>query len=63
MADLQLEFPCAGHELRANRFKEEFFEHHEIVINGSALFDRMDFGQWLEANRKNRDPKTVGTDG
>jgi predicted acetyltransferase len=35
---------------------------HEPVINGSALFDRMEFREWLGANRRNRDPGTVGKD-
>lgn len=54
MAEIVLELPTADHESRANQFKEEFFLHNEPVINGSALFDQMDYKKWLEYTTKNR---------
>jgi len=59
MAEIVLELPTADHESRANQFKEEFFLHNEPVINGSALFDQMDYKEWLEYTTKNRNPDIV----
>lgn len=39
--------PRAEHQKEAEAFKEEFFAHGETVINGSALFDQMDYEAWL----------------
>ncbi|UWG96468.1 GNAT family N-acetyltransferase [Dehalobacter sp. DCM] len=46
-------------EERANQFKEEFVRNNEPVINGSALFDQMEYQEWLDYNRNNRNPATV----
>jgi len=62
MEELILELPGEAHEKRANRWKEEFFTHNEMVINGSALFDHMNYKEWLTFTRRNRNPETV-TDG
>ncbi|MPL99625.1 hypothetical protein SDC9_45843 [bioreactor metagenome] len=59
MDELILELPEEKHEIKANGWKEEFFTHNEMVINGSALFDHMDFKDWLAFTRKNRNPETV----
>jgi predicted acetyltransferase len=60
--DIILELPTLQHELMANQFKEEFFENNEPIINGSALFDKMDFCEWLENTKRNRNPETVRKD-
>lgn len=57
--EIILELPGREHEERANQFKGEFFMNNEPVINGSALFDQMAYQEWLEFNRKNRNPETV----
>ena len=57
MEEVVLEFPSDDHEDRANLYKEEFFLHNEPVINGSALFDRMDYKQWLDMTQKIIIPK------
>jgi len=60
--DIALEYPGLNHEDRANRFKAEFLLHYEPVINGSALFDRMNYREWLDHTTKNRSPETVSKD-
>jgi predicted acetyltransferase len=60
--EIVLEFPSVDHEDRANRYKEEFLLHNELVINGSALFDQMDYKEWLDVTRKNHNPKTIRKD-
>jgi len=62
MPEIALELPRADHEQRANEFKQEFLLHQEPVINGSALLDRMDYGEWLAFTTRNRDPETVHPD-
>lgn len=62
MTDIILELPTIQHELMANQFKEEFFEHNERVINGSALLDQMDYKEWLNNTKRNRNPETVRGD-
>lgn len=62
MTDIILEFPTKQHEFMANQFKEEFFENNEMIINGSALFDQMDYREWLINTEKNSNPATVRND-
>ncbi|NLY75725.1 MAG: GNAT family N-acetyltransferase [Firmicutes bacterium] len=50
------------HEAMANQFKNEFIENNEPIINGSALFDQMDYKEWLDNTEKNHNPETVGSD-
>lgn len=46
----------------AEAFKQEFFDCGETIINGSALLDQMDYGQWLENTARNSSPNTVRPD-
>lgn len=59
MSAIILELPTMQHEIAANQFKEEFFNNQEQIINGSALFDQMEFKQWLDFNKKNSSAATV----
>ncbi|MDF2479474.1 MAG: hypothetical protein K0S24_4957 [Sphingobacterium sp.] len=36
MAELELQVPTIKHKDNAEELKREFFDNHEIVINGSA---------------------------
>jgi predicted acetyltransferase len=47
MAELELQVPTIKHKDNAEKLKREFFDNHEIVINGSALLDQMEYEQWL----------------
>lgn len=62
MAEIILELPTIRHEPMANLFKKEFFENNEPMINGSALFDQMDYREWLDNTERNRNPETVRDD-
>ncbi len=62
MSDMILELPTIKHEFIANQFKEEFFEKHEKIINGSALFDQMDYKEWLDHNQRSSNAATVSKD-
>lgn len=57
-----LEFPTMNHEKAAIQFKNEFFEHGERVINGSALLDQMEYSEWLKNVQNNANPETVRGD-
>lgn len=54
--------PNIDHQQEAQDLKAEFFAHGERVINGSALFDQMDYEAWLEHVTKADDPKTAPAD-
>jgi len=62
MDELVLVRPAPAHRSSAEEFKREFFNCGEQVINGSALLDKMEFGEWLEKVEKNRNPETVSKD-
>ena len=38
----------------ALEFKKEFFDCNETVINGSALFDQLSFGDWMDLVNRTR---------
>lgn len=45
---------------QAIKFRQEFFDNHEMVINGSELFDKTDqYEDWLEAVTANTNIETV----
>lgn len=46
----------------ALEFKKEFFDCNETVINGSALFDRLSFDDWMDLVKKNQNIETVSKD-
>ena len=60
--DIILEQAAAFHKRSAEKMKEEFFSSGENIINGSALFDQMDFDSWLENTTLNHNPETVRSD-
>lgn len=62
MVEIELQIPTQEHRLRAEEFKQEFFDRGESVINGSALLDQMPYSEWLANTGQNRDPKTVRED-
>jgi len=61
MNELELQLPTLEHKIEAENFKNEFFENQETVINGSALFDQMEYEQWLVHNTNNRQGNTVNS--
>ncbi|PKM48440.1 MAG: hypothetical protein CVV01_03490, partial [Firmicutes bacterium HGW-Firmicutes-6] len=54
--------PSEKHQQQAEAFKQEFFDHGETIINGSALLDQMNYRDWLENTQRNGDPQTVRPD-
>ncbi len=56
---IELKLPALEYESRAEKFKKEFFDRGETVINGSALYDRMDFKEWLISTKNNANAQTV----
>ena len=59
MSEIELQLPRLQHKIAAENFKREFLEMQELVIYGSALFDQMDYEQWLTHNTNNRQESTV----
>jgi len=59
MNELELQLPTLQHKIAAENFKSEFLEKQEPVIYGSALFDQMEYEQWLTHNTNNRHESTV----
>lgn len=62
MKNLIMVLPTKDMEEKANAFKNSFFTEGEFVINGSALFDHLEYFEWLEINEANRDAATVRAD-
>lgn len=60
--NIRLEQAAKLHKPEAEKMKQEFFDGGETVINGSALFDQMEFDQWLINTDRNHDPNTVSKD-
>lgn len=60
---VQLVQPGPEHEGEALALRQAFFSAGEPVINGSALFDKMDtYGEWLAHVEKMNDEKTASPD-
>ncbi|HOJ27887.1 MAG TPA: hypothetical protein PL059_02325 [Spirochaetota bacterium] len=59
MNELELQLPTLEYKKSAEDFKGEFFENQETVINGSALFDQMEYEQWLIHNTNNQEGNIV----
>lgn len=59
---IHLELASREHRQAAIAFKQEFFDASETVINGSALFDQMDFDVWICNCERNNHPETVRED-
>jgi len=62
MDELMLIRPTLKHKRMAEEFKQEFFDYGETVINGSALFDQMDYLEWLDNIKRNQNHETVRAD-
>ncbi|MFQ7293164.1 MAG: hypothetical protein ACLRQ0_13170 [Monoglobales bacterium] len=60
--NIRLEQAAKLHKSEAEKMKQEFFDCGETVINGSALFDQMEFDPWLINVDRNHDPNTVRED-
>jgi len=61
MKKIELQLPTMQHKTAAEHFKNEFMEAQERFIPGSALFDQMEFEQWLTHNTLNRSESTVSS--
>ena len=62
MNKIEFQLPSLHHKTSAENFKNEFFEMQESIINGSALFDQMEYEPWLIHNTNNRQESTVSSD-
>ena len=54
--NIRLEQAVKLHKTEAEKMKQEFFDCGEKVINGSALFDQMEFDDWLKSVNRNHNP-------
>lgn len=54
---IHLELASQEHRQAALAFKQEFLDAGETVINGSALFDQMDFDEWIRNCQRNNRPE------
>jgi len=61
MNEIELQLPTMSHKTTAENFKNDFFEIHEHVIPGSAMFDQMEYEQWFIHNANNRHENTVSS--
>ena len=59
MHEIILVPPAKEHELKAIEFKDEFLRHDEKIINGSSLFDQMEFEEWIIHLAKSSKQQTV----
>ena len=59
---IRLERAAKCHKKAAEKMKQEFFDCKERVINGSALYDQMNFDAWLINTDRNHNPSTVRAD-
>ena len=62
MNELTLQLPTLEHKAAAEDFKQEFMVAQELVINGSALLDQMEYEPWLVHTTNNRKPSIVRSD-
>ena len=62
MDAIQLKLPALEDESRAEEFKNEFFANGEKVINGSALYDQMEYREWLIHTNHCANAETVSDD-
>ncbi len=59
---LQLVRPTAQLKQEALRFRSEFFNHNEMIINGSELLDKTDcYEDWLKSVTNNANEETVNS--
>lgn len=57
---IQLIRPNLELKEKAIKFRQEFFDNHEMIINGSELFDKTEsYEEWLKSITANADVKTV----
>lgn len=62
MDTIELQFPKTYHMEAAEDYKNEFFKYNEYIINGSALFDQMEYKLWLVNTINNSNASTVRED-
>lgn len=62
MKTIKFVLPNKDMVVEANAFKNSFFSEGELTIHGSALFDHLDFYEWLEMSEANRNQATVRAD-
>ena len=62
MLEIELQLPTQQHKKLAEEYKQEFFQQHELTINGSALLDQMDYNEWLLNTENNSRSETVRSD-
>ncbi len=57
---LKLIAPTEKLKEEALAFRQEFFDHNELFINGSSLFDKTEnYIDWLQLLKNNSDEKTI----
>lgn len=59
MDTLLFEFPTLQHKARAENYKQEFFDHGEMLINGSGGLHEFGYEEWLARTTRNRNPLTL----
>lgn len=61
--EIILTFPSKEFESQAIEYKQEFFDHGEMIINGSSLWDKTDsYDLWLEQVINNSHKETARPD-
>ena len=60
---LRLVRPTEEWKEKALDFRQEFFDHHEMVINGSELLDKTErYEDWIQSVTDNMSAETVSPD-
>lgn len=62
MKNIKLVLPTKEHEQKAMEMKQEFIDFGEMVMNGSALLDQLEYKEWLEHTETYRNEETAGGD-
>lgn len=60
---IELVRPAEEFKGRALEFRQEFFDHGELIMNGSELLDQIDnYDEWLRTVTDNTSTETVNPD-
>ncbi|MDR0346996.1 MAG: GNAT family N-acetyltransferase [Coriobacteriales bacterium] len=63
MTIIELVSPCKEMKSAAIVYRQEHFDHGEMIINGSSLFDKIDsYDEWLLHIARNSNEETVPPD-
>lgn len=63
MSNIKLTVPTIKYKDKALRFKKEFFDNNENVINGSELLDKTEsYEEWMQSVTNNANVKTVNSE-